>query len=162
LSKLFVDEIQPKTTGGSVGITGHVLQVKSIPYSTAVNTQSTTYETTGLTLSITPSSTSSKILVRFNVPAYINANSYHAYYTLFRGTVSGTNLATGSGTAMSEIFTVGAGEVLAHASGEILDSPSSTSEVTYTVGFKVNTAAALASAFRNNQQGNITLMEIGG
>lgn len=149
-------------SGKTFSATGHVLQVVSTSYSTALNTQSTTYVSTGMSLSITPQSTSSKILVRFNVPAYINANTYHAYYTVFRGTVSGTNLATGSGTAMSEIFSVFGGELLAHASGEILDSPSTASEVTYTVGFKVDTGAALASAFRNNQQGNLTLMEIGG
>jgi len=148
----------PKTPVGA----GKVLQVKFISRATAIQTQSTTYVTTGLTLSITPSSTSSKILIRFNVPSYINANNYHMYITLFRGTVSGTNLATSPSVDFGHLSTVSGGEVHGMLSGEFLDSPSTTSSVTYTIGYKVNTGAAVAGVFRDSIQGGITLTEIGG
>ena len=161
-SILKVDTLQDASGTGTPYIKDAVLQVKSYPLATALQTQSTTYVTTGLTLSITPQSTSSKILIRFIIPSYINASNYRLYLTLFRGTVSGTNLATSPSTAFADLRISNGGEVNTVLSGEFLDSPSTSSSVTYTVGYKVNTSAAVGGVFRESIQGNITLMEIGG
>jgi len=50
-------------SNGNTLMPGHILQVVNGTTSTQVSTTSTTYADTGLTATITPSSTSSKILV---------------------------------------------------------------------------------------------------
>ena len=68
MSTLFVDTINEKTANNGVYIPGHPLQVVSNTYTSRFVTNSTSYaEITGLTTSITPSSSSSKVLVQINV-----------------------------------------------------------------------------------------------
>jgi len=137
---------------------GKVLQVVSAQYRTEVHTTSTSFVDSGLSASITPSSTSNKILVRYAMPQYNNTASRYVYSTLFRGTVSGTNLAPGSeGMGVSRISNE---SVVATVGGEFLDSPSTTSSQTYTVGFKCN--AGQATAQINGTNSSLVLMEIAG
>ena len=73
---------------------GQVLQVVQNTYSTITLTTSTSFVTTGLNATITPKFSTSKILIFVNGVVYTNTNGTFGYYTIFRGTVSGTNLAT--------------------------------------------------------------------
>ena len=139
------------------GSFGKVLQVVSAQYRTEVSTTSTSFVDSGLSASITPSSTSSKVLVRYSMPQYNNTASRYVYSTLFRGTVSGTNLAPGSeGMGVSRISNE---SVVATVGGEFLDSPSTTSSQTYTVVFKCNGGQATAQI--NGTNSSLVLMEIG-
>ena len=63
MSKIFVDDIVEKTSGNGVQIPGHVVQIVQGEYSTQILSSSSTYTATGVAATITPSSTSSKILV---------------------------------------------------------------------------------------------------
>ena len=63
MSKLFVDDIVEKTSGHGVHIPGHVVQVKHAIYGTQTDISSGGYIDSGVTATITPHSTSSKILV---------------------------------------------------------------------------------------------------
>jgi hypothetical protein len=74
-----------------------VLQVVQNTNSTARTTTSSTFVTTGLSASITPSSASTKILILCNTHAHRSTNSSSAIYTILRGTVSGTDLGSGDG-----------------------------------------------------------------
>jgi hypothetical protein len=161
LSKLFVDEIQPKTTGGSVSMTGHVLQVKQviIPKSTLSN-GTTTFESTGSSLSITPISTSSKIMIEVRGGCghcpYVNQSLIG---TIYRGS---TNLST---NGLESIGNSSSGLAFVPHNIAFLDSPNTTSEVTYTPYYKSHTA--LADCYWNLASGegsdwSITLTEIGG
>tara|TARA_B100000212_G_scaffold314432_1_gene267967 strand:+ start:262 stop:807 length:546 start_codon:yes stop_codon:yes gene_type:complete len=68
MSTLFVDTINEKTTNNGVYIPGHALQVVNTTYTARFNTSSQSYvEVTGLTTSITPASTSSKVLIQISV-----------------------------------------------------------------------------------------------
>ena len=69
---------------------GKILQVVQSTTTTTANTTSSTFVSTGFTGSITPSATSSKVLiiVSFSVTAPASNTSY---FTLYRGTTSGTN-----------------------------------------------------------------------
>jgi hypothetical protein len=137
---------------------GTVLQVVSANYSTAVITTSTSYVTTGLSASITPSSTSSKIVVLAETGGRTLNNGSVGTWTIFRGTIAGVDLATGLGGA-SQIYGGAAGELLGKVSATIVDSPSTTSSQTYTFAFKANSGGTVTSQI-NSTQASITLMEI--
>jgi hypothetical protein len=80
--------------------------------------------------------------------------------TIFRGTVSGTNLA-GSGQAMSTKYNNQASEP-SSVSNVWLDSPSSASATTYTFAFRSSVSSQLSYVQAANTWGSIILMEIAG
>jgi len=141
---------------------GKVLQVVSTTSSTAQSTTSTSYvDVTGLTVSITPSSASNKILVMYNDAAYIQ---------------KGTGIATGYGQwqILRDSTALSVKEFIQRdgVSGQdhynafpmsiiYLDSPSSTSSLTYKVQMKNGDSATVASQYRN-ELGTIIVMEIEG
>ena len=136
-----------------------VLQVVSVQSSTSVNTTSTSFATSGLAATITPSATSSKILIFANTPYRLSGNANTAQFTLFRGTVAGTNLGQGAGAGFGILYNLG-GEFFGTYGTHYLDSPNTTSATTYTLGMKVGAATVTLSAQRNDDTGGITLMEI--
>lgn len=144
------------TLGGG---TGKVLQVVSANYSTVTNTTSTSFATCGLAATITPSSTSSKILIIATTPYRLSSNANTAQFTLFRGTVAGTNLGQGAGAGFGLVYNIG-GEFFGTYATNYLDSPSTVAAQTYTVGFKVGAATVTLSAQRNDDTGSITLFEV--
>ncbi len=131
---------------------GNVLQVVNATYSTELTTSSTSYISTGLTATITPTSSSSKILIivsnMMNAPAGNNSN-----FTVFRGTVSGTNL-TGAGGFVA-FFGSGA---TTGVTVNYLDSPATTSAQTYTCAYKVSGGSGQVQA--GSGTATMTLMEI--
>ena len=143
---------------------GPVLQVVSETSVAVVNTSSTSaYVTTGLTAAITPSSSSSKILVLFNASMFNNLNASNAIVTVFRGTVSGTNLGA-AGYGFGSCYGDSA-LVKNTVAGSYLDSPSTTSATTYTVGMKTSgaTTGDISSYFNVGAEKSVlTLMEIAG
>ena len=139
---------------------GTVLQVLQATSSTQVNMNSTSYATTGLTLAITPSSTSSKILINFNTCTYNNATTTFGVFDIFRGTVSGTSLSGGASYGLAQNFSAD-GAILTTVNGMVLDSPNTTNATTYTVGMKRAGTSAVVSAQENSSFGTITLIEVG-
>lgn len=140
-------------------LAGKILQVVSVQSSTAVNTTSTSFVTSGLAATITPSSTASKILIFATTPYRLSGNSNTAQFTLFRGTVAGTNLGQGAGAGFGIVYNLG-GEFFGTYGTHYLDSPSTISATTYTLGMKVGAATLTLSSQRNDDTGVITLMEI--
>jgi len=141
--------------GRSNMYTGAVLQVVNATYSTQVTTTSTSFVTTNLTASITPTSSSSKILILVSLPMYVSSASFSGIMTVFRGTTSGTNL--GDATwGFANIFNGAASS----QSCNYLDSPATTSSTTYTVAIRTENAAATVYSSPNGQKCTITLMEI--
>ena len=127
-----------------------VLQVVNAVYSTETTTTSGSYVTSGLTASITPSSTSSKIYA-IATGAIGNTGAGYIRVTLFRGTVAGTNLAPDYLTNTYNLnplpFAVNA-----------LDSPNTTSATTYTLAMKVTAATGYIQS--GSATSSLTLMEI--
>ena len=141
--------------------TGSVLQVVTFVQNAAVSTSATSY-TTMYGATITPSSTSSKILVRAMVGGlYMNlGSSGQSHWRLARGSSSCTGHNTHFHTETGRNQT--AAGTRAYINMEILDSPSTTSATTYNVqayrhngggSFTINDTAATSI---------ITLMEIQG
>jgi len=152
----------PAISGASLtGISaGKVLQVVSSSGGSS-DTTSSSWTATGLSAAITPSATSSKVLIIVTDPMYYNSSANWVSWTAFRGTTSGTNLGV-STRGLSTIHAVAASTTQT-ASFNYLDSPSTTSATTYTVAFKNEAAAGtLYSGHFGMSTRTITLMEIAG
>jgi len=132
---------------------GKVLQVVSATTNTQVNTTSATFVTSGLTATITPTSTSSKVLIITSMS--IRSTSNVGYVTLFRGSVAGTNLVTNTGLIV--IYT--GGNVYGNGSTNFLDSPATVSAQVYTVG--IRSAGGSTTTAQVDNTSSMVLMEIG-
>jgi len=145
---------------------GKVLQVVSSTTNTqVVNTSTSTYADTGLTATITPSSTASKILVIITqaIECDISSGSTgveaNAAVSLLRG-------ATEIWQANRAISVVdqntNAHFLAAHISITCYDSPATTSATTYKTQFRPYNGANRANAqWAGEMRSTITLMEIG-
>jgi len=154
---------------------GKVLQVVSTTKTDAFTTSSTSFtDITGLSLSITPSSTSSKVLVH-TVTTFSNGSTggYASTVRLMRDTTAIGN-GTGAGNRPGAIstFTVTNPdtETVMTAVTSFLDSPSTTSAVTYkpqilarsgTTAYVNMTGNDRNDVFMGRFSSTITLMEIG-
>ena len=134
--------------------TGSVLQVVQDTFSTQTTTTSTSFVTSGLTASITPTSSSSKIFALATFVAYNNFANQSAYYTLYRNS---TNLFDVEGAFRQE---TSAGTILCAGVISFLDSPATTSSTTYTVYMKSQSGSVVTYMALSNTKCIITLMEI--
>jgi hypothetical protein len=145
----------PNNTGTllSSGSAGTVLQVVNATYATSVYNASATFIDTGLTASITPTSATSKILV------LVNQSGVYASTTN-----NGVNIKLQRNSSDICYFAVayayGAAVILCSASTSYLDSPATTSSVTYKTVFARYSGAGTASVQGNSDVSTITLMEI--
>ena len=119
-------------------------------------TTSTSYVTTGLTRTITLSATSSKVLIISNNNFY-NGGAFLVLGSLFRGS---TNLANANGLIQAN--TSGRGSMGFTQSMFTIDSPSSTSQLTYGTFFKINTGSTNGFSSINNGRDYLICMEIRG
>jgi hypothetical protein len=114
---------------------GSVLQVVSTTKTDTFTTTSTSFTTiTGLTASITPSSSTSKILIIVSVTGSQEVNTNDAYIGLFRDS---TQIALGdaAGSRIRSSFLLSTSNASWQATGSVnfLDSPSTTSAISYSV-----------------------------
>ena len=151
----------PASTGTIITDTapkvGNVLQVVSSTYSTSVSSTTTTRVNTGLTATITPSSTSSKILVLVSQVIFKNPTSANgAKVWLMRDS---TDLFINSRVGLTDTTSngcwVGWGT-------SYLDSPNTTSAVTYKTQFANHGATGTVYANLDGDTAQITLLEIAG
>ena len=120
--------------GSDVYPVGHILQTKQSLMSTKQVVASASYVDV-LTLAITPSSTGNKILINFSLSAGSGGGAEGAHIQIERG---GTAIGVGDARGSRGQATVVAGPAtddngMYSASGTYLDSPSSTSTLTYTI-----------------------------
>ena len=144
----------------SAGFTaGAVLQVVQTTTSTAVNGSGDDVTATGLSLAITPQSTSNKILVTGSVNGvFTNATSTGVNIDVFRG-------ASSSDTKIADAHVHGAFDTAStdnqvNVPFMILDSPSTTSAQTYSVFFNRSQGSGTARVQSNGSESSLTLMEI--
>ena len=142
------------TVGASAG---QVIQVLSATDSTTRTTGSTSFVTGSNTLSvtITPSSASNKILILVSSSVY-GTDTADAYYTIYRGS---TNLGTADGFAAT--FS-GGGTLYVPLCMNYLDSPATTSATTYQVYMRTSSAAGGGTLNGETTKGTITCLEIKG
>lgn len=135
--------------------TGGILQVVTAQITTPTTTSSTSFVNTAVTASITPKSTASTVLILVSSQTETPANN-NLYYTLYRGTVAGTNL----GQASTGMGNHGAGTQIMYATASInyLDSPATTSSQQYM--FAVRVTGGTGGANTLSAKANITLIEV--
>ena len=151
---------------------GKILQVQSAFKSDTASTNSTSdVAITGLSLTLTPSATSSKVLVMFDVGTMGNHYNTHMFYTPYRDIGGGGYNAIGQGTGGGS-YNYAAGSYAAntyyHTVGHnFLDSPNTTSEITYKLYFRVSSASYTAYINRRGSDDlfrgstSLTCMEVG-
>jgi len=151
----------PAANGGSgrTAVTGNVLQVVTATDSTGRSTTSTSFVTGSNTMSvdITPSSTSNKIFVMATGNIYNNTASKYVYATIKRDS---TDLGSGSNKGLTNMFSGGGGDDGVCLAMSVLDSPSSTSQITYQVYFRVSGGNGVLN--ESDAKGSITAYEIAG
>jgi hypothetical protein len=134
---------------------GSVLQVVNATYGTSVSTASSTFSDTGLTASITPKFTTSKILVLISENGVQKStNNTYAQFSLVR---NGTTL---NYFEVQLAFTNTTATNSAACSFSYLDSPASISAVVYKTQFASATNNAAVNVQSSNGISSITLMEI--
>lgn len=173
-----VDQIQTASGGtpslSDLGVStaglGKVLQVKTFKTTSHNENSSTTFADSLLTLNITPSSTTSKVMVLS-----------HAGWMVFRssgnetGGVSRLVRDDGSVTQLASHYFYSFAQNLSssyayHYHGmdtyTVLDSPSTTSEITYKIQIRQTYANAIRYTYHNdgssNNAGEIVLIELAG
>ena len=153
-STLTVDNIVGATAAAKVHITGHVIQVVEDTTTTQTQHNSTSYAATSITATITPSSTSSKILVSVTSNLETNSVGEFGWYSIHRGSTSIAESSVGQPS--------GGGSPIFPIAIQKLDSPSTTNAVTYTLYIKRTLATVVANINSGgiNSLGVITLMEI--
>ena len=179
MSILKVDTINEKTSGNGVAIPGHVIQVKQTvladTFSTSIGPGFA--EITDFRTLITPTSTSSKILVQGDLSVGLN-------YFSVRGRILRDSTAIGLGNARGSrarctwnLLHYGGSAPgttpyqFLQASFSFLDSPATTSEITYSLdmgGYNTSNVVYLnrtqqdnnSSSYNGQPQSTLTLMEI--
>ena len=136
-SQLRVDKILPvdgaPTNGG-----GGIIQVKMGTFTDRFNTTSSTMVDTGLSVSITPKFATSKILVNVSLGSFANGTALkRAFMNIVRDS---TNVIVGDADTGHEVTACVNTRASGYASGTqipvsfmVLDSPATTSSVTYKV-----------------------------
>ena len=118
---------------------GNILQVvQTVKTDTFSASHGSTVDITGLSVSITPSSSSNKVLVTYDTNVSMANGSYHAHIFLLRGSTKiFLGDAEGSRTRASNFVISGndgnGGIYYYTVHGEFLDSPATTSATTYKI-----------------------------
>ena len=141
---------------------GQILQVVQGTYSTSVTNTTTTFADTGVTATITPKFSTSKVLVLATINGIYNGanNTVGVALAILRGS---TNL--NAFCNYTSYIGAGAGaQVITAASSNYLDSPATTSATTYKVQFARAGGSAGNSVLvqANSDYSSITLLEIAG
>jgi hypothetical protein len=158
----------PTIIDGTAGITfpnstvqasaGQVLQLVETANSTEKSTTSTTPVTTGISASITPKFSNSKIKVTVNITG-IYSILMASYFSVYR---NGTNLAPGGGTNNMADLYCNVANVLSSQTIVYIDSPASTSAQTYTLYFWASSGTCYTNLSSTNGYTTIVLEEIAG
>ena len=141
---------------------GSVIQVVQSQLSGATATTSTSFVTSGLSASITPSSASNKVLAVLSGGGQYGAASgiKNNQTTIYRG---GVNLGSSTENSLERLYLNNGTEAAVPHSASILDSPNTTSSTTYTAYFKaVGGTAVYFNVGGDSGAVTLTLMEIAG
>ena len=168
MSELRTNRIVPRD-GLPSGSAGGIIQVKSVTYTTQDSiTNENSFVSKGPSATITPTRSDSKILIQFSVNGQNRTNGLHVLGRLVK-TIGGTQSTVQNLGLIS--FGNSSHDQIEYISGSHLDSPSTTSAITYnfqircsngnTGSFYINYADGVTSEVATNAS-FMTLMEISG
>lgn len=152
-------------TGLSTGNSniGKILQVVTSQYTTSFSTSSQSWTDMGISALITPSSTSSRIIVSLNGNCALGSTTNTVLFNFVRNSTNIGQPSSGSVPSTFNFFATDNGSVPINFSW--IDSPQTTSPITYKVQWRTD-AAFTAYFLRHvggtdyNTVGSFTLMEI--
>ena len=158
MSKIYVDEIAGIASPSTVAIPGHVIQVVQVEETARNSIASSSYTATSLTGSITPTSTSSKILITISSGCNTQGSAGRANLTIYRGSTDLTTQTDGM------IYVKGdSSRIQIPIAFSFLDSPNTTSSTTYTLYARnAGPTGNIEVPPSSSQLTTITLMEIAG
>ena len=145
----------PAITALPSGVGGKVLQVVQGTSTTATDSSTQSFVATNLTASITPSSSSNKILIIASGCYDLNGNARQADFAVYRGS---SNISGGGGTSFSRPFS-DSSRAISTVSINQLDTPNTTSSTSYTIRIKATSAGAV-EFISQSTEAYIQLMEI--
>ena len=122
----------------SIKAPGMVVQVVHSTFNTQIYTTSTSFVTTGHTVTITPKFSNSKILICHKGTVYNEGNNLHQYRTVYRGS---TALSGNEGLTLHSAGTSSSGR-WSSIGFDYLDSPATTSSTTYTMYFRTSSSSS--------------------
>lgn len=146
-STLTVDNIQGATASDKVMIPGHVVQVVTNTIGTQATKTGQGITDTGLFVNITPKSSSSKIYVMTSFNGGTDNAGAGGVFYIYRDS---TKLMT-QGSA----YTSAGGASYGGHALMVLDSPATTSQITYKLRFENQSAGSYIARF-NTDYGNVT------
>jgi hypothetical protein len=164
------DAIEKYTTDWVPAAPGKILQVVSTTKTDTFTTSSTDFaDVTGLTVSITPLFSSSKVLLLADVQAGMNSDGNGIFFRLMRGATP-VAIATDTGALIPATFGIrfdsASTNQFESLSGNFLDSPASTSAITYAVQSRVTGATGFVNRTSGDANARvvstITAIEVAG
>lgn len=167
LTKINNNTLSAITTLPAAIPTGKVLQVVSTTKTDTFSGTSTSFaDVTGLSVSITPSSTSNKVFIEANFVVSNGAGGHSMYFNLLRGSTDiaqpsspDSNDCTVQCNTISFNYNVQIGKL------SFLDTPSTTSATTYKIQYKQDGGTTYVGRRGDSDQrsvSTITVMEIAG
>ena len=162
-SKLRVNQIEP-VNGIPTGGGGGIIQVVQGTSTTGKTIDSTSYMATNLYATITPTSSSSKILIQATQVADCSAANRQVYLSIHRdiGGAGYSNISGGTEGAYAAPYMGSSGDRLIETASVVyLDSPNTTSAVTYKIYAKSSGSYSTEIGGQNTQQ-IMVLMEVSG
>ena len=174
MSQIKVDSIVP-SGGLPSGSSGGIVQIKSVTKTDTFSVTSDSYtDVTDLTLSITPQSASNKILVSYNLTCGTEDSGYQWGIRLMRGsTLIFVGDTAGNRDRVSNFVRNNGSDLhTVYPSGQHLDSPNTSSSVTYKLQVKAYTSGRALhinkvhndsdDAAVGRSASSITVMEVSG
>ena len=138
---------------------GKVLQIKNLASTATTATSSSSYTATALDLSITPTSSSSKILVWMSTNTDNEAAGRQAEIGLWREIGGANNTVIGGNSMVMASYGVGS-RIVTGSSFVYMDSPATTSVVRYRVVIKSNTSNQVLFGAYMGSNSTIILQEV--
>jgi len=142
---------------------GKILQVLSTTKSDTTSTTATSFTDIGISQAITPSSSSSKILISYNLYlSHTQSNTSHI--NLVRGSTNIAQPANTSGSAPATTSVYIGGLLMLQHNMSYLDSPSTTSATTYKLQWHTDAHTIYLNRWQGNDNyhgiSTLTLMEV--
>ena len=156
---------------GSIVAPGHVLQVKAVNHKGQISTTSTSHTAiTDLAVTITPSATSSQMLITFNGFCYVTTYTRYMMMSIQRNIggagaadISGTTLYTNNDPdGLFRLYDADSHVSFRNSGFQFIDSPNTTSSIVYEPTFRRGTDSATCNIGASNMVSTFSVMEIAG
>ena len=177
MSEIRVDAIKtragavPKASDLGLNVTGNVLQVKAVSYKGDISITSSSHTAiTDLAVTITPSATSSKMLITFNGFCYVTTYTRFMMMSIQRNVggagaadISGTTLLTNNDPdGLFRLYDADSHTSFRNSGFQFIDSPNTTSSIVYTPTCRRGTDSATCNIGASNMVSTFSVIEVAG